>query len=148
MAKKEVPFRLVDINTEQFASFEDRFDSSDLDANIDFGLDFKLDKTQNLLGVFTRYEFTQEENVILLMECSCSFHIAEEFWQHQTDGDNIVFPSDLLTHLLVLTVGTARGIIHAKKPKQFQHLLLPTLNVSKIISEDKVFSLTAQDEEE
>ena len=57
MAKQVVPFKLVDINTEQFATFEENFDPASSQLSIDFGVDFKLDRDQNLLGVFTRYDF-------------------------------------------------------------------------------------------
>lgn len=146
MAKQVVPFKLVDINTEQFATFEENFDPASSQLSIDFGVDFKLDRDQNLLGVFTRYDFSQEEK-ILVMECACSFHFSAEYWSSRIEGKTISFSPTVLTHLLVLSVGTARGIIHAKKPKKFQHLLLPTMNVSKILVDDLVFSLEVEEEE-
>lgn len=143
MAKKskEIKFTLVDINTEQFASFQDKFDSQNSEIEISFGVDFKLDSQDHLIGVFTRYEFLQKNQVVLMLECSCGFEIESNYWKSCIKGEKIIFPPFLLTHLLVLCVGTARGIIHAKKPVQLQQLMLPTLNVSQIITEDMAFSL-------
>lgn len=140
---KSVPFQLVDINTEQFASFEDQFNPSEQDLNIDFNVELKIDPEQHIIGVFTKYEFSQTSNLILVLECSCSFQIEEAFWEEQIEGDHIHFPHGILTHFLILSIGTARGIIHAKKPKVMQSLLLPTLNVSNVITEDQTFSIAS-----
>ena len=139
--KGGIPFQLVDISTEQFASFPDDFSHEDKKLAIDFGTDFKIDAAQHIVGVFTKFKFLQNEKLILLLECACSFVLAEEYWNAQTESDKIVLPEDLLTHLLVLAVGTARGIIHAKKPKELAELLLPTLNITEVVQENISFSL-------
>ena len=62
--------------------------------------------------------------------------------------EGLILPIDLLTHLLVLTVGTSRGVIHAKKPKDLQDIMLPTFDVTRHFKQDLVIFNTAVDEEE
>jgi len=51
-----------------------------------------------------------------------------------------VIPKGFLTHLTVLTIGTARGVLHTKLEKTgFEKYLLPTLNISDLIKEDMTF---------
>ena len=56
-----------------------------------------------------------------------------------------MIPQEVLTHLLVLTVGTSRGIVHAKKPDWLTNLVLPTINVSAVVTEDMIFELAPDD---
>lgn len=142
-----VSFKLVDIATEQFASFPDNYTHDEEEIAIEFGTAFKIDASQHIVGVFTKFEFLQREELILLLECSCSFVLADTFWNAQKENDQIVLPEAFLTHLLVLTVGTARGIIHAKKPKALTGIILPTLNVTQVVDEDITFALHNDSEE-
>ena len=53
--------------------------------------------------------------------------------------DDYIIPKNFITHLTVLTIGTARGILHAKLEKSgFEKFLLPTLNISDIIKDDLI----------
>ena len=46
-----------------------------------------------------------------------------------------------MTHLIVLTIGTVRGILHAKtEGTKYNSYILPTINVAELIKTDIVFS--------
>ena len=52
-------------------------------------------------------------------------------------------PKGLLTHLSVITVGTARGVLHAKLEKtKFEHFILPTMDISDLLEDDLVIKTT------
>jgi len=144
-----VGFRLIDITTEQFASLENNYDHQGDDIEIGFETSFKLDKTNHVIGSYCRFNFYQNDNYILIAEVACHFKIMEQTWDSSfvPERMEITFPKSFLTHLLVLTVGTARGVIQAKKPKSYVGLILPTFDVTKVVVEDMTFDLNAEEEE-
>jgi len=81
----------------------------------------------------------------LVLEISCLFRIEDISWAkiHSEDNSNLlVVPKNLATHLLILTIGTARGVLHAKTENtEFNKFSLPTLDVSNLIQEDVVINI-------
>src|SRR6056297_328722 len=114
--KGVVNFRLSAITTEEFATFKENHIREKEDFDINLSLQIKANREKHLIGIFTRFSFEQENKPVLLLECACHFLIEERFWNSREFEDHINLPKNFATHLLVLTVGTARGIIHAKKP--------------------------------
>ncbi len=58
----------------------------------------------------------------------------------KSDINTLIVPKGLLCHLAMLTVGTSRGILHAKTEGTcFNKYVLPTINVTEIIKEDASF---------
>lgn len=58
----------------------------------------------------------------------------------QDDGSYLV-TQGLATHFAVLTVGSARGILHAKtEGTVYNQYLLPTIDIKQMIHEDIVFT--------
>jgi hypothetical protein len=47
-----------------------------------------------------------------------------------------------MSHFGVITVGTARGVLHSKTDGSiFNDLILPTINLTEIIKDDIIFDL-------
>ncbi len=140
-AKNLVPFRLAIINTEDIATFKDNYQEVDSPLTLEFDINIRTSDKDLLLGIFVEFTFSNETGPVFRLKCSCHFDIDEDYWQSRINGNSISFPPDLITHFLVLTIGTARGIIHAEKPEWLRRLLLPTLNVSEIITEELIFEI-------
>ncbi|MPN63841.1 hypothetical protein SDC9_211608 [bioreactor metagenome] len=52
----------------------------------------------------------------------------------------LLVPKNFMQHLAVITIGTARGILHAKTENTpFNQYVLPTINVSEMIKDDVTF---------
>jgi len=148
MSKTKVPFQLVDISTEQFATFKENHNQDDYDFDIDLSVSIRIDKEQKVVGVYSKYQFDQNSTPVVVIECACHFKLDKEYWDGQISENILTLDKGLLTHLLVLTVGTSRGVLHEKKPKWLDSLLLPTLNVTGSIEGDISFDLSIEDEEE
>jgi len=59
-----------------------------------------------------------------------------------TELKSIILPVSLITHMAVLTVGTARGILHSKTENtKFNKYLLPTINVTESLKSDIAIAL-------
>ena len=142
MSTKEISFKLHTIKTEQFAIIEDIYngpDSVQLESNYRFGSNV----TEKLVAVLVNYKFKTTKGVFLTIEVSCMFGIKPDSWDsiYNVEKLELILPKAIATHLLVLTIGTARGVFHAKTENTpYNRFLLPTLNVSESIKEDVAIS--------
>lgn len=60
----------------------------------------------------------------------------------EAESKTLTVPKGFLCHLAMLTVGTSRGILHAKTEGTcFNKYVLPVINVTEIIKGDASFSL-------
>ncbi len=141
-----IPFRLINITTEQFAVFQENYEIGDYEFSIDLNTNISISSDQKIVGVFTKYSFSQKNGIVLVLECACHFKINEEYWESQINDESLTLEKGLLTHFLVLTVGTSRGVLHAKKPKWIEKIILPTLSVASLIKEDMLFDLKGEEE--
>jgi len=143
----KISFQLVSITTDEFATFKENFDPVKTGFEINLGLDIRVNDEQKIVGMFTRIIFEQKSKPVLLLKSGCTLQLYPSFRESQTTDRTLNLPVDLLTHFLVIAVGTARGIVHAKKPAWLSDILLPTLNVSTMIKEDIRFKLFGEEEE-
>src|ERR1035437_9405709 len=113
METKNIRFILAKIVTDQFAIIESTFNSSE-PINLKNGLQFKADKENKLIGIKATFQFEQQSKPFLLIEASCFFKIEPNDWTTFVQEEEIVVPKHVITHFAVLTIGTTRGILHAK----------------------------------
>lgn len=143
---KTVGFAFTKIVTRQFAILEEG-----LNPNTGFGLqtEFKFGVSQpdKMVAVESRFLFDVAEKVFLVLETSSQFNILPEDWDALLDVDNqqIAFPKNFITHLAMLSVGTARGVLHAKvEGTEYSNIVLPTVNLNRAITKDIAFNLDGE----
>jgi hypothetical protein len=138
--KDIVEFSIARVTTEQFAIIEKSF--ADTEAiNLNTNLRFALDRNQRIVAVFALFKFEQKGIPFLLVEVSCQFLIVPESWTNFIKDDiTTIIPKGFMTHLGMITVGTARGVLHTKtEGTRFNDFVLPTINVVDMIKEDVSF---------
>lgn len=143
MEQKQVGFVLQAIKTEQFAILDENFNQKK-PVELDSQLQFKFDQRKNLIGVEIGFEYFQAKKVLLKIVVSCHFKIEVESWQSflAIHGGKMVVPKGFLAHLAMITVGTARGVLHAKTESTFfSKFIIPAINVVEMISDDAVIDL-------
>jgi len=141
MENNQVGFFLDKINTVQFATIEmeieDRAEIA-IQANIDFGFHQENKKVMCI----TKFEFQYTHKPFMVLEVNCEFQISDSKWAEMISKSEIVLPKGMLQHLAVITIGTVRGVLHAKTENtDYNKYYLPTMNVSKMIEEDISFTL-------
>lgn len=137
-----ISFSLQKVTTEQFAILEEGFEDKG-NIRVGISLRFAADDTKNMIAVFAAFNFESEQKPFIIIEAGCHFKIEKEAWDQMFNGEANVLnvPKGFLSHMTMLTVGTARGILHAKTENTcFNKYVLPTVNVSELIKEDVVFS--------
>ncbi|HOD69162.1 MAG: hypothetical protein ACOX32_05570 [Bacteroidaceae bacterium] len=142
----QVRFALHGIKTEQFAIFEENY-TPKKETGLGTEIQFKIDQINKQIGVFIGFEFIQMKKVFLKIQVSCHFKIEEKSWECfiQKNDSKLIVPKRFLTHLAMITTGTARGVLFAKtEATQFSKFFVPTLNVAKMITEDAIFDLASE----
>lgn len=141
MANTSIKFAIKSISTEEFATIKNCFKEQET-VGIETG--YGINPSEHAVFVNFSLMFKCQENPFIILKISCGFSIEEEdFLKFENKERNrILIPKGFLTHLTVLTIGTARGILHAKLEKSgFERFILPTLNISDMIQEDFEFQL-------
>jgi len=139
---KSIGFSLKKVSTEQFAIIEENFNDKGK-IRLKSSFRFAADETQKYVSVFASFIFDSDSNPFLIVEAGCHFLLKANEWDEMTNSKTnaLVVPKGFLCHLAMLTVGTSRGILHAKTEGTcFNKYVLPTINVTEIIKEDATFS--------
>lgn len=138
----EIGFALRGIKTEQFAVLEEHF-SPKKEVELSTNFHFKLNAEEHQVGVYTTFQYEQGKKVFIKLEVSCHFEIEEETFKGFKNANQICIPVGFMRHLSVITIGTARGILHSKTENTlFNSFLIPTINVTEALKEDIVFHLS------
>jgi hypothetical protein len=143
MEQKKVGFVLQAIKTEQFAILVENL-SNKKPLELGSQLQFKFDQKQNLIGVEIGFEYIQSKKVLLKIVVSCHFKIEVDSWQSFLiiQEGKLVVPKGFLAHLAMITVGTARGVLHAKtESTDFSKFIIPAINVIEMIPDDAVIDM-------
>ncbi len=138
---RSISFTLASIHTEQFATI-DKPIPTETESKVDFGLQiaFGLNSDERFVACFLDVTYKLEGKLIIILKTRTEFLIDEKSWQSLFSNDKIVLPKGFMLHLGVISVGTARGILHAKtEHTPYNQFILPTVNLEEIIKEDEVF---------
>lgn len=148
LKQPSIGFSLLKISTEQFAIIEDGFNDKGV-ISVGTSLRYGADEKNKLIAVFSSFSFESEKKLFLIIEASCQFKITDDAWENMLEQESKLLrvPQGFLSHLAVLTIGTTRGILHAKTEGTcFNKYVLPTINVTEIIKEDAIFSFVIHSE--
>ena len=143
MNDNQVGFKLLKITTVQFAVIENAFVESE-PIKLGAGVNYGIDEKNKVITCFVRFQFLINESPFLIIHVKCDFGIEDNAWMSfiSTDKKEIKFPIGFVRHLAVLSVGTARGILHSKTENtKFNKYFLPTINVNEFIKEGFSFQI-------
>lgn len=136
-----IAFFLKKITTEQFAIVEESF-VEEKDVDLSVNLRFGADMTSKLIVSFASFQFVTEKQPFIIIEIGCHFGIEQSAWDslYNAEDGTIKFNNGFMAHLAMLTVGTVRGVLHAKTENTiFNQFILPTINVADLIKGDIEF---------
>lgn len=141
--ENQISFAIQGIKTEQYALFVENYKTK---GNIELGteIQIKIDHVNKQIGVFLGFDFIQSKKVFLKIQVSCHFKIEPLSWDgfKNEEQNKIIIPQYFLAHLVMITTGTSRGILHEKtEGTSFSKFIIPTLNVAEMIKNDGVFDM-------
>lgn len=144
---KKIGFSLKNVSTEQFAIIEEAFDNEKT-IELNLGSGFVIEKEKHLISNLFKVQFTQAKQPFLILETACHFEISPEAWNAFFDEEKniLTLPKGFASHLLMLNIGTSRGVLHCKtEDTVYNQFMLPTINVNSLINKDVVIELTEND---
>lgn len=138
----QINFSLSSISTEQFAILEDNY-TDGIPVQLGFELGFGYNEENRMIAPFFKSNFIQQDKRFIILEVACHFQIAPESWVTCFDNEkkNLRIPKGFAQHLAILTLGTARGILHAKtESTKYNRFFLPTVNVQQLVKDDVILN--------
>ena len=145
-SKNKIGFSLNNVTTEQFAIIEEAFNNKN-PVELNLGSSFAVDIEKKLISNFFKVQFTQNKTPFLILETGCHFKISPDAWDEFFDKEEnkITLPKGFASHLVMLNIGTSRGVLHAKTEDTiFNQYMLPTINVNLLIDKDVVLDLNEE----
>jgi len=143
MADDKIGFSLRKVTTEQFAIIESAY-KKDETISLNLNTRYGFNVENKIITIFFSPAFYQKKSPFLVLEIGCDFNIKEGAWESFFNKDKSILtvPAGFIRHLIMLTIGTARGVLHSKTENTpFNEFLLPTLNVNELVKEDIVFKI-------
>lgn len=142
MTYNKLGFALTGLRTVSFATIDTAYKKTG-ETNLITGLGFGLDIDNHVVTCNARFSFEKKKDQpFLLLEIQALFEIEKNDFLSKMKQDDRTYlvAKDLAVHFAVLTIGSARGILHAKTEGTiFNEYLLPTINVNEMLQEDVVF---------
>jgi hypothetical protein len=141
--EKIIGFTLSKIVTEQFALISDSFEEEKevkLKPELIFGIDTQTKRI--IVNILLRFE--QESKPFIIIKIACYFTVAHNDWEQfkSFNSTSVIVPQGFATHLAMLTIGTLRGVLHAKTENTaFNRFIIPTFNVTGLIHSDIIFNV-------
>lgn len=142
---KSVSFRLVKIITDQYATFEDAFDSQkEVEVQTDASYGASIESRTVFCKISHNFKNISGSPFIKI-GLICIFDIDPADWEglFSIDKNNLTLPRDLCIHMAMLAIGTARGVLHSKtEGTPFNIHVLPTINTLAMIPGDLIINFT------
>lgn len=134
--ENQIAFRIIGVEIESF-TYNPKDFMEGKNSTIVTDIQFKADSENHQIASFSTFTFNCESKPFIVITLICHFEIAPNSWEDCYVDATMKFPMDFMTHLAIMSVGTARGVIHTKTEGKF---LLPTINVKELVKEDVVFT--------
>jgi hypothetical protein len=141
---EDIGFILTGIKTEQYAVIEENF-TEKAKTSLATGVRFQLAKDDKRIIAYLLFSFEQKKKPFIKIELSCHFGIKPESWNSFERETEFIIPESFARHLVMLTIGTARGVLHEKTTGTvFNNFMIPTIDVNELIKEDVVIKAKSQ----
>ena len=132
-----IPFRIRQIKTQQFAMFPDLLvNGKEVTVESEFGFGVNNEVTD--IRCVAKISYFQDEKLLLTTEVHCYFEVSTEGSQEIAKQGRIEV--GFLRYLATISTGTVRGVIHTKTENTALNVVvLPPINLVEAIKEDFVF---------
>jgi len=141
MNYNKLGFAFTGLRTISFAIIDKAYKKTG-ETNLMTGLGFGLDIDDQVVTCNTRFSFEKKKDQpFLILEVQALFEIEKDDFLNKVkqDDNTYLVAKGLAVHFAVLTIGSARGILHTKtEGTPYNEFLLPTIDVNNML-EDVIF---------
>lgn len=143
--KVPIKFVLKHIDTKQFAAIGPEsvvYNDMQKEVKMKHSVGFGFEDNDKVIAVSAEFAFLHNDSTFLIIEVSCYYAFRPESWESFRMQDKIVIPKRLAIHLAFLTVGTTRGVLHAKTENSaYNGFVIPLMDMSNYIKDDVVWEV-------
>ena len=138
---KEIPFRIRKIENEPIEIFPDLVNKDIRDFVVDSGFAYNGDINDCWIGCQADFTFKQGNTVVAKLVATCFFEIDPNFVNREIKDGKLTIDKEFIRYISTITVGTARGIFHAKTQNTIlNQFVLPPINLTAINMQDMILS--------
>lgn len=135
---EKIPFRIFKIENDPIEIHADLVEEL-TDLEFGFQVSFNGDLKNRIVGCKTEYMFKQKSNIISALTVYCYYMIEEGFVKSKIENGKLLLSKEFLRYLATISVGTARGIQHAKTQGTILNaLVIPPINLMNMNIQDLV----------
>ena len=133
---KVITFSIYRIETQQYAVLREEIESEKL--SFQAGFSFGVDGEAGFVRSTFVYVFLSDNEPALKLEVAIEFKIENECFKSEIDKEkHWVIPKVFATHLAMVVVGAARGILHEKtRGLELNKFPMPAINVVGTLKDD------------
>lgn len=132
-----IPFRIFKIENDPIELHADLVDYDLSDVEFGFQVAFNGDLAAGIVGCRTKYLFRKKDQIVSSLTVYCYFAVDPDYMKKEIKNDALFLPEDFLRYLATISVGTARGIQHAKTQGTILNsLVIPPINLMKLDIQD------------
>lgn len=131
----KINFGLHKVTTEQFAIVSE-FPKEDKEITLNTAYRFVTDIEHRAIATFLKVSFDKIDSPFLIIETGNHFIIEDKSWEkiYNEENKELIIPKGFASHLLMISMGTARGILHCKTENTpYNKYLLPLMNVADMV---------------
>lgn len=138
-SNKLIGYQLKSISSNQFAIIDDLYTHSET-PKLDASFSFAFENERGIVSCRAKFSFYGSKGLFMIIEGSCHFDIEPASWKEMVQDDGRVkIEKNFATHISSLTIGTVRGMLHAKTEQTIYNLIIiPVINVEEFMNEDVI----------
>ena len=141
----KISFQIRKFNTNQFAVLEPKRKFKPEELGLIMNVKFGLYNDTRVLACIYSVTYTVNNTKLMTLELQGDFEISKEDFRTQVKDNQLNLPKRFAQHLAVITIGTARGVIHAKTENTgYNKYYLPTVNIQELVKSDLSFTINSQ----
>ena len=132
---KTIGYRILNIRTLQFATFDSSFDPLEMELRIDTSCSYKInpDKRQFICEIAT--DFLQKDLPIIKINTQATFELNEEGFRQFTNDKEFIMPDESVRYFTSILYGATRGILVCKlEGTEFRNFILPPIDLTATIN--------------
>lgn len=132
-------FRIASIGTDEFSAFGLPEVIQDARMGFTCNLQLMVDVDRRQLGIQLHNHFEVNDEPVIRLIAHVIFEFEETSWTTMLTESKVTIKKALARHLTVITVGTVRGVLHAKtEGTPHSRFILPLVNVEEMVVKDLV----------
>lgn len=136
-----IPYRIADI---QVTAFHCQQQMQNQPVNIQSSYSFQVSEDTSSFKCISTFGYFQEGQSLMELTLECVFLVESKAFAALKNDGKIELDVETLRYFATISVGTARGEIHARceaLESELATVVLPPINLTKIITHPAVFSL-------